>query len=168
MATQHDLSRTTRSGTAPLTALAREAVAQGHLAVEAIALAGRALAWLGRLDGDLDVEIATWRWRGSPAQKHRAGDLVKSRVTDPARGIADTAEAAGLYSSQFGGVLRPPSGESRRGYIPCSRAEFAGDVIKGTRQPLDDSAIAVGAFSNTPMTPVHVRACGATPGAMSI
>jgi AraC-like DNA-binding protein len=167
---RHDIeaSRIARAGIAHLAAVAHDYIAQDHLIVEAmaLALAGRAMARLAQPHGDLDAEVGSWHRRGSRPRLDRALDMAESRISDPALRIADLAEAAGLASSQFSEVFKALTGESPYAFILRRRAEFARDLIIGTRQKLSEVAYAAGFSSQAHMTLVFRRHFGTTPAAM--
>lgn len=151
-----------------LMGLACSDVTLGRLTLEALALgiAARGMARLGCEDGDLDGEVLRWNRSGNRGQIGRAIDMVEARIADANLSISDLAEAACYSSSRFSSVFRSIVGETPYAFILRRRAEYARDLIIGTRQPLSQIAYGSGFSSQAHMTTVIRQTFGTTPAAM--
>lgn len=138
------------------------------LTVEALALgiAARGMAQIGALDGDTGMEMDRWARRGKRTCIDRSVDLLEERLRDADLKICDLAEAAGMSSSHFSHVFKSMLGETPYTFILRRRAEFARDLIIGTRTPLSQVAYEAGFSSQAHMSVVIRRVFGTTPGAM--
>ncbi|MEL6101665.1 MAG: AraC family transcriptional regulator [Pseudomonadota bacterium] len=138
------------------------------LTVEALALgiAARGMAQIGALDGDTSAEMDRWARRGKRANIDRSVDLLEERLRDADLKICDLAQAAGMSSSHFSHVFKSMLGETPYNFILRRRAEFARDLIIGTRTPLSQVAFEAGFSSQAHMSVVIRRVFGTTPGAM--
>ncbi|WP_299508380.1 helix-turn-helix domain-containing protein [uncultured Roseobacter sp.] len=139
-----------------------------RLTVEALALgiAARGMARIGRPDGDLAAEVARWSSRARPGAIERAVDLLESRLCEPDLTIVELARAAGMSSSHFASVFKSATGHTPYAFILRRRADFARDLIVGTREPLSWIAYEAGFSSQAHMTTVLRNLCGTTPAAM--
>ena len=147
---------------------ARSNTPTDRLTVEALALgiAARGIAQLVSPDGDIDAEITRWDRTARSTEISRAIDLIEARLTDSALSITDLADAACLSSSRFSSIFRSMVGETPYAFILRRRAEFARDLIIGTREPLSQIAYHAGFSSQAHMTVVLRRVFGITPAAM--
>ncbi|MCF6446037.1 helix-turn-helix transcriptional regulator [Nereida sp. MMG025] len=139
-----------------------------QLTVEALALgiAARGMAQLSSPDGNINAEINRWARKGRQAEIERAIDLLEARLTDSTLKIDELASAACLSSSQFSSIFKSMVGETPYSFILRRRAEFARDLIIGTRTPLAHIAHDAGFSSQAHMTVVIRRVFGTTPAAM--
>ncbi|WP_208351114.1 helix-turn-helix domain-containing protein [Pseudaestuariivita rosea] len=157
-----------RSGIRHLMRAAHSGVPTDRLTVEALALgiAARGMAQMTVRDGDIDAEVARWSRYARRMEINRAIDLIEARLCDSDLSIADLADTACLSSSRFSSVFRSMIGESPYAFILRRRAEFARDLIIGTREPLSQIAYDAGFSSQAHMTVVIRRVFGVTPAAM--
>lgn len=139
-----------------------------RLTIEAMALslACRAMARITSDDGDLDATIASWARRAHAKRITDAMDYVRSNVHDPDLSITVMADIANLSSSHFSSIFKSLTGESAYSFILRQRAQFAKDLILGTKYPLAEIAYASGFSSQSHMTVTLKKVFGATPGAL--
>ncbi|MEL6280633.1 MAG: AraC family transcriptional regulator [Pseudomonadota bacterium] len=139
-----------------------------RLTVEALAMAigARSIAQLAAPDGDVDAEIERWRSHSHGPSIARAIDYLETHLTESGLRIQDLACAAAMSSSHFATVFKVATGETPYAFILRRRAEFARDLIAGTREPLGQIAYTAGFSSQAHMSTVFRRVFGATPGAL--
>ncbi|WP_208353277.1 helix-turn-helix domain-containing protein [Pseudaestuariivita rosea] len=139
-----------------------------RLTVEALALgiAARGMAQIGNPDGDITAEIARWSYRARPGAIERAIELLETRLCEADLTIAELARAAGMSSSHFASVFKSATGQTPYAFILRRRADFARDLIIGTREPLSWIAYEAGFSSQAHMTTVLRNLHGTTPAAM--
>ena len=139
-----------------------------RLTVEALSLsiAARGLARLVSPDGDIDAEICRWDARGHSGSISRAIDCLEARLGDTDLAIRDLARAAAMSPSHFSSIFKSAMGETPYAFILRRRAEFARDLIIGTRDPLAQIAYDAGFSSQAHMTVVTRQTFGTTPAVM--
>ncbi|MDX8355198.1 AraC family transcriptional regulator [Cognatiyoonia sp. IB215182] len=157
-----------RSAIRHLMRAARSNVPTDRLTVEALALgiAARGMAQLGALDGDVDAEIDRWVRGTHSSAMNRAIDLIETRLCDSELSIQELASTACLSSSHFSSVFKSVIGETPYAFILRRRAEYARDLIIGTREPLAQISYDAGFSSQAHMTVVVRKVFGVTPAAM--
>ncbi|MBM7070370.1 AraC family transcriptional regulator [Actibacterium sp. 188UL27-1] len=157
-----------RSAIRHLMRAARSVASTDKLTVEALALgiATRGIAQLAALNGDIDGEIERWNRTGRKLNIDLAIDLIETRLCDSDLSISHLADAACLSSSRFSSVFRAMVGETPYAFILRRRAEYARDLIIGTREPLSQIAYDAGFSSQAHMTVVIRKVFGVTPAAM--
>lgn len=142
------------------------ATLQDRLTLESLALgiAARAVARLVAKNGNVEEEQQSWRGIGDAARIHRAIDYAETHLTDPALSVARLAAVAELSSCHFCTVFKTHTGETPYAYILRRRAQFARDLLIGTREPIAAVAYAAGFSSQAHLTTVMRRHFGVTPG----
>ena len=157
-----------RSGIRHLMHAARSSASMDRLTVEALALgiAARGMAQIACRDGDIEAGVGRWNRTGRQIDIDRAIDLIETRLCDSELSIRELADAACLSSSHFSSVFGSMVGETPYAFILRRRAEFARDLIVGTREPLSLIAYDAGFSSQAHMTVVIRKIFGVTPAAM--
>jgi AraC-like DNA-binding protein len=100
----------------------------------------------------------------TPLQEHR----VKSRLLDDLTGDSSLAELAalcGLSRSYFVRAFKQTTGMSPHHWLLIHRARRAKDLLRGTRTPIADIAVACGFADQSHLTRVFSKAFGISPAA---
>jgi AraC-like DNA-binding protein len=112
-----------------------------------------------------DIEAYTGKGRRlSPLQQRR----VTSRLLDDLAGNSSLAELAalcGLSRSSFVRAFRQTTGMSPHHWLLMHRARRAKDLLRGTKTPIAEIAIACGFADQSHLTRVFSKAFGISPGA---
>jgi AraC family transcriptional regulator len=112
-----------------------------------------------------DIEAYAGKGRMlSPLQQRR----VTSRLLDDLAGESSLAELAalcGLSRSYFVRAFKQTTGTSPHHWLLMHRARRAKDLLRGTRMPIAEIAVACGFADQSHLTRVFSKAFGISPGA---
>jgi AraC family transcriptional regulator len=100
----------------------------------------------------------------TPLQEHR----VTSRLLDDLAGDSSLAELAalcGLSRSYFARAFKQTTGTSPHHWLLMHRARRAKDLLRATRLPIAEIAVACGFADQSHLTRVFSKAFGISPGA---
>jgi AraC family transcriptional regulator len=101
----------------------------------------------------------------APHARRRVVEFIEDNI-DEDLALFRLAEIAGLSPFHFARAFRADMGDTPHQYVTRRRLRRAEDIIKGTRLPLAEVALAAGFTSQSRMNDTFAREIGTTPGKM--